>query len=232
MLLTQSYVLGKRFMCHSQFTATFYFNAEHQFDLKWTYYAFPYFTSYTVTVLDAHTEHDHGVSSFPTIGSVWCKGMSLCGLLRHSIRAFSDWLHVVAAIIWSSRGWASSLICLFVIWDSTQLVVIGCILVLFLYKSKVAVLKLNHRPVSTTSNINGGTCLYLVYLERNRFAIPSDLSQWVDILLHRLNWRHQLMSDHRPGPRLWSNTFKGNTATSVEMVAVIFVLLWSPSTVA
>lgn len=109
---------------------------------------------------------------------------------------------------------------------------VGCILVLFLYKSKVAVLKLNHRPVSTTSNINGGTCLYLVYLERNRFAIPSDLSQWVDILLHRLNWRHQLMSDHRPGPRLWSNTFKDNTATSVEMVAVIFVLLWSPSTVA
>lgn len=50
---------------------------------------------------------------------------------------------------------------------------VGCILVLFLYKSKVAVLKLNHRPVSTTSNINGGTCLYL---ERNRFAIPSDLS--------------------------------------------------------
>lgn len=124
--------------------------------------------SYTVTVLDAHTEHGHGVYSFPTIGSVWCKGMSLCGLLRHSIRAFSDWLHVVAAIIWSSRGWASSLIRLFVIWDST-----GCILVLFLYKSKVAVLKLNHRPVSTTSNINGGTCLYL---ERNRFAIPSDLS--------------------------------------------------------
>lgn len=108
---------------HSQFTATFYFNADHQFDLKWTYYAFPYFMSYTVTVLDAHTEHGHGVYSFPTIGSVWCKGMSLCGLLRHSIRAFSDWLHVVAAIIWSSRGWASSLIRLFVIWDSTQLVV-------------------------------------------------------------------------------------------------------------